>query len=216
VKRKNAYTIIYAILLGLACAAIPTGWKIYTQPRYDANKKLDEYRNVLEVLGRYDAPTKALSSQELVTFFESNVEKQVVNAGTGDALTLYYMKTGTDAVAINFIGAGLWGKIYGYIALDPIELRTIKAFTVYRHEETPGLGGEIEKAWFKDLFKGKTFITADGAVFKVARPGAGTTKENEIDGISGATLTGNKLNYIFKVLKDRVVKINKEDLHVGK
>ena len=212
-KRKNAYTIFYAILLGLACAAIPTGWKICTQSFYDANKKLDEYKNVLEVLGtKYD---KAMPSQELVTYFESSVEKKMVNEGSPDMLTLYFMKTNPDAVAINFIGAGLWGKIYGYIALDPVEFRTIKAFTVYRHEETPGLGGEIEKTWFKDLFKGKTFITPEGEVFRVARPGAGTTKPNEIDGISGATLTGNKLNTIFKTLKDKIVKINKEELHVG-
>jgi Na+-transporting NADH:ubiquinone oxidoreductase subunit C len=212
VKRKNAYTIFYAIVLGLACAAIPTGWSIVTKPAYEANKKLDEYKNVMEVLGtRYDA---TLPAAEVVTFFEANVVKKTLNEGTPDQLTLYYMKSGADAVAINFVGPGLWGKIHGYIALQP-DLRTIKAFTVYRHEETPGLGGEIEKPWFKELFKGKTFITPDGLPFKIARPGAGTTKPNEIDGISGSTLTGNKLNQTFKTLKDKILKLNKEELNVG-
>ena len=211
-KRKNAYTIFYAILLGLACAAIPTGWSIVTKPLYDANKKLDEDKNVLEVLGTsYD---KSMPAKELVAYFDANVEKKTINEGKPEQLTLYYMKAKAEAVAVNFIGAGLWGKVYGYIALEP-DLRTIKAFTIYRHEETPGLGGEIEKPWFKDLFKGKTFITADGTPFIIRRPGAGTTAANEIDGISGATLTGNKLNTIFKTLKDKIVKINKEELNVG-
>ncbi|MEI6873517.1 MAG: FMN-binding protein [Spirochaetota bacterium] len=211
-KRKNAYTIFYAILLGLACAAIPTGWSIVTKPLYDANKKLDEDKNVLEVLGTsYD---KSMPAKDLVAYFDANVEKTTINEGKPEQLTLYYMKAKAEAVAVNFIGAGLWGKVYGYIALEP-DLRTIKAFTIYRHEETPGLGGEIEKPWFKDLFKGKTFITADGAPFTIRRPGAGTKAANEIDGISGATLTGNKLNTIFKTLKDKIVKINKEELNVG-
>jgi len=212
VKRKNAYTIFYAILLGLACAAIPTGWSIVTRPFYDANKKLDEDKNVLEVLGvSYDAK---LPAKDVVGFFDQNIEKQIIGEGS-DQLTVYYAKAKAQAIAVNFQGRGLWGPIRGYLSLEP-DLKTINGFTVYYHEETPGLGGEIEKPWFKDQFKGKQIADADGKPgFYVRRAGSSISAPNEIDGISGATLTGNKLTVILNDLIAKIEKIHKEDLHVG-
>ena len=211
-KHKNAYTIFYAVLLGLACAAIPMGYSIFTKPFYDANKKLDEDKNVLKVLGiDYDAK---LPAQDLVALFDTTVEKKTIGEGASQLL-LFYAKSDAKAVAFNFIGSGIWGKIYGYLALES-DLRTIKAFTVYRHEETPGLGGEIEKDWFKKEFVGKKIVDAnDQPGFKILRFGMGASAPNEIDGISGATLTGNKLMVILDGLSKKIVKINKEELHVG-
>ena len=211
-KRKNAYTIFYAILLGLACAAIPTGWSIVTKPMYDANKKLDEDKNVLEVLGvSYD--TK-LPAKDVVAFFDQNIEKQIIGQGA-DQLIVYYAKSNAQAIAVNFQGRGLWGPIRGYLSLAP-DLKTINGFTIYYHEETPGLGGEIEKPWFKDQFKGKKIEDANGKPgFYVRRAGATITAPDEIDGISGATLTGNKLTVILNDLIAKIEKINKGDLHVG-
>lgn len=210
-KRKNAYTILYAVLLGLACAAIPMGYSIFTKPFYDANKRLDEDKNVLKVLGiAYDSK---LSAKEIVALFDTTVEKKTIGEGENQIL-LYHAKSNIQAVAFNFIGSGIWGKIYGYLALEP-DLRTVKAFTVYRHEETPGLGGEIEKEWFQKEFVGKMIEDANGQPgFKILRFGKTATAQNEIDGISGATLTGNKLTVILDNLSKRIVK-NKEAINVG-
>jgi Na+-transporting NADH:ubiquinone oxidoreductase subunit C len=95
---------------------------------------------------------------------------------------------------------GLWGKIYGYLALES-DGSTVSGFSVYQHSETPGLGGEIEKAWFQNNFKGKRIVDQGGSFVSIgiAKPAATAgmspkEKINYVDGISGATLTGRFLS----------------------
>jgi len=207
VKHKNLYTMFYAAILGLVCALIPTAVGTYTRPLREANAKVDEIKNTLRVLGiPFSASTP---SKELVTFFQDRVVQQK----SGD-LTLYYAKPeagqAADPVAIRFEGRGVWGPIRGYLALGS-DMRTIKAITFYYHEETPGLGGEISTAAFMGKFPGKKIVGSDGAPgFHIKRLGA--SEQNEIDGISGATLTGGKVETILTLLADRIVK---ENIHVG-
>jgi Na+-transporting NADH:ubiquinone oxidoreductase subunit C len=92
-------------------------------------------------------------------------------------------------------GPGLWSVVYGYLALDH-DLATIVGVTFYKHGETPGLGGECSEDWFQDGFKTKK-VWADGDLldFEVVK---GTVEgqypdgnDHAVDGISGATMTGN-------------------------
>ena len=204
-KHKNLYTMFYAALLGLVCALIPTAVGTYTKSLREANAKVDEIRNVLKVLGMsYDA---SLPSKDLVAFFQDSV----VKAERG-GLPLYYAKPAPgalpDPVAIPFEGRGVWGPIRGYLALAP-DMRTIRAITFYYDEETPGLGGEIATPGFTGKFPGKRIVGADGVPgFVIRRSGVGVSAQNEIDGISGATLTGGKVEAILSGLAARIVKEN--------
>jgi Na+-transporting NADH:ubiquinone oxidoreductase subunit C len=100
---------------------------------------------------------------------------------------------------------GLWGRILGYLALKN-DGSTIVGFTVYKHSETPGLGGEIEKRWFQKNFEGKKIVSRTGNFLSISIVKGGlmnTVPENRrinyVDGISGATLTGK---YLSSGLKD--------------
>ena len=100
-------------------------------------------------------------------------------------------------------GKGLWSTIYGYLALQT-DLSTISGITFYKHGETPGLGGEIEKEWFTNNFKGKKIRDDNGVLTSVkvvkGKVIAGNPKEiHEVDGISGATLTGRGVANFLKV-----------------
>jgi Na+-transporting NADH:ubiquinone oxidoreductase subunit C len=90
---------------------------------------------------------------------------------------------------------GLWGKIFGYLALKS-DGSTVQGFTVYSHQETPGLGGEIESKWFRDNFVGKKIVDQANEFVSI-RVAKGKAPEkdsaNYVDGISGATLTGRFL-----------------------
>ena len=73
-------------------------------------------------------------------------------------------------------------------------------FTVYKHSETPGLGGEIEKRWFQKNWIGKRIVDQAGEFVSVgiAKGKVEVTvpeqqRPHYVDGISGATLTGNYL-----------------------
>lgn len=95
---------------------------------------------------------------------------------------------GSTLYVIPMRGKGLWGPIWGYVALKE-DLNTIYG-AVYDHKgETPGLGAEIKEDWFGGAFVGKSIFT-DGAFtsVEVAKAGAATS-ENSVDAISGGTIT---------------------------
>ena len=88
-------------------------------------------------------------------------------------------------------GYGLWGTLYGYIALAP-DARTILGITFYKHKETPGLGGEVDNPLWKAKWHGRlAFDEMGNPVIGVKKGPAGPPDEDpyNVDGLSGATLT---------------------------
>jgi Na+-transporting NADH:ubiquinone oxidoreductase subunit C len=110
----------------------------------------------------------------------------------------------TKSYIYPIIGKGLWSTLYGYMAVKPAG-HEIVGVAFYKHGETPGLGAEIEKTWFTSNFKGKELYEGDDVVGvevvkgKVADK-VGVQKEHAVDGISGATLTGNGVTKLMKVV----------------
>jgi Na+-transporting NADH:ubiquinone oxidoreductase subunit C len=97
---------------------------------------------------------------------------------------------------IPVFGYGLWSNCYGVLALDS-EGKTVKNLVYYKHGETPGLGGEIEKKYFSDRFIGQKVHNAKGEIALTTTKG--DTNENSVQAISGATFTMDGVN---KMLKD--------------
>ncbi|MEZ4333290.1 MAG: Na(+)-translocating NADH-quinone reductase subunit C [Myxococcota bacterium] len=95
------------------------------------------------------------------------------------------------ALIIPIEGYGLWGTLYGYLALAP-DARTIVGITFYSHKETPGLGGEVDNPRWKALWPGRLAYNDRGVPTIAVRKGpAGPPAEDpyNVDGLSGATLT---------------------------
>ena len=90
-------------------------------------------------------------------------------------------------------GKGLWSTMYGLIALDS-DLNTVQSFAFFSHGETPGLGGEIDNPRWKTLWIGKKAFDAEGRpnleVIKGHVDAQAPDAEHQVDGLSGATLTG--------------------------
>jgi Na+-transporting NADH:ubiquinone oxidoreductase subunit C len=89
-------------------------------------------------------------------------------------------------------GYGLWGTLYGFLALDA-DLNTIRGITFYDHKETPGLGDEIDNPRWKALWDGRrAFDEKLSPRITVIKGPAGPPTEDpyRVDGLSGATLTG--------------------------
>ena len=95
-----------------------------------------------------------------------------------------------DTIILPIQGYGLWGIMYGFLALD-IDTKTVKAINFYKHGETPGLGGEIQNPRWTATWENKQLPvdivkgTAGDDVLKV-------------DGLSGATLTSVGVDNTFK------------------
>ncbi|MGP4712892.1 MULTISPECIES: Na(+)-translocating NADH-quinone reductase subunit C [unclassified Psychrobacter] len=93
-----------------------------------------------------------------------------------------------EMVVLPIQGYGLWGTIYGFLTLES-DMNTIKGISFYEHKETPGLGARIEEPEWRAKWQGIHSYDEGGAVATGVTK-AGNPKENWVDGISGATLTG--------------------------
>jgi Na+-transporting NADH:ubiquinone oxidoreductase subunit C len=99
-----------------------------------------------------------------------------------------------DTIILPVKGMGLWSTMYGFLALGA-DTNTIKGFAYYSQGETPGLGGEVDNPKWKAQWIGKKVYDTDWAVqFKVNKgtvTDATAGKEYKVDGLSGATITGD-------------------------
>jgi len=98
-------------------------------------------------------------------------------------------------------GAGLWDAIWGYLALET-DMNTIGGITLAHAAETPGLGARITEAKVQERYVGKKIFDESGALIAVMMQ-KGEGKEygddaHKVDGMSGATITGNGVNNMLK------------------
>ena len=104
------------------------------------------------------------------------------------------------AVAVRFAGPGLWGPIKGFLALEP-DYKTIRGLTFYEQEETPGLGGDIVTEGFRSRFEGRQIVNAkDQWGIDIIAGGAEQAEVNEVAGISGATMTCDKVQEMINII----------------
>ena len=95
-----------------------------------------------------------------------------------------------ETIILPVQGYGLWGILYGFLALDT-DTKTVKAINFYKHNETPGLGGEIQNPKWTAQWKEKQ-LPVD-----IVKGTAGSDV-HKVDGLSGATLTSVGVDNTFK------------------
>ncbi|MBL7115698.1 MAG: NADH:ubiquinone reductase (Na(+)-transporting) subunit C [Kiritimatiellae bacterium] len=217
--RDQAKIIGFATAVCLVCSILLALVSTALGPRQARNKANDVKSKVLQVFGVQvtDASGKpCVSPEELDTLFKQRItglvldstgkhlpEKAVADlnpreisepdktSGLKPFYPLYIYEdpeTQTRQYAIHVSGKGLWSTVKGFMALKA-DQSTIAGIVFYEHQETPGLGGEIEKPFFLNRFKGKQ-LHADGTLqaFRITKPGA-QTDMHSVDGITAATMT---------------------------
>ena len=212
-------SILFAIILCFACSAILTTASTGLQRFQKINMRIDRHRNVLMSVGlvkpehRYAADDIESMYTEFIKTLWVDPDGQLIKApreGENNLpLYIYEKDNQIEAYIVPISSRGLWGRIQGYLAIEN-DGSTISGFTVYKHSETPGLGGEIEKAWFQKNWVGKKIVDRDGEFVSVSIA-KGMVEDvippqkqsNYVDGISGATLTGRYLTAgLREVLED--------------
>jgi Na+-transporting NADH:ubiquinone oxidoreductase subunit C len=123
-----------------------------------------------------------------------------LKAGKGTDEPLFPMfvcqKDGDTFYVIPLRGSGLWGPVWGNLAVGD-DFRTVYGANFDHQGETPGLGAEISTPIFQDQFPGKTIFDEDYnfTSIRVVKGGASVLPQNEqvhaVDGISGGTITSN-------------------------
>jgi len=205
---------VFALALCLVCGILLSVAAKGLKSRQSENVQTDRRKNILKSVRLINDET-VYTPAEINALYEKNIKRlhvtdsgMIITDGMGKGfqghtilpIYIYVKSDGTIASYIIPIDTqGLWGKIHGYLSLRD-DGSTIEGFTVYKHSETPGLGGEIEKNWFEKNFVGKKIVNRKGSFVSIAIA-KGKVQDsvpqarriNYVDGISGATLTGKYL-----------------------
>lgn len=186
-------TFLMAIILCVVCSLLVSGASVLLRPLQEENQKLDVRRNILVAAGILKDREAERSE---VNFLFEKIETRTVELNTGDKYDLYLLKDGDliSRIVLPIFGKGVWSTMYGFISLGG-DLKTITGLVFYQHGETPGLGGEIDSSRWQAKWDGKlAFDQLFIPVIKVLKGKANPNNKNfkhQVDGISGATLTGN-------------------------
>jgi len=199
--KDSIYTICYAVVVGTLCAALLTGAAEFTALYRAANQRADAMRNILAVLEVPIGPR--MSAEELSQLYESRVRLETVGPLNVYRLLADASEAEAELVAVDVVGPGLWGPIRGFVSLES-DWNTIRGVTFHDHQETPGLGAEISGEAFRSQFQGKQLLAQDGT------PGlrvvsAGAQGPLEIDGISGATITCDRVGDLLRGLAEQII-----------
>ena len=178
---SNVYTIIYASVVVVVVAVLLAVISQVLSPRQEANKRLDVQKQILTALNvNYDKADPAALYDEYVK--EDEWDGKPVFYATID---------NNNYTVLPLKGQGLWGGIWGYIALED-DLNTVYGINFGHESETPGLGAEIVTEKFRSQFFGKHIKDAQGNLRSIAVLKEGKTAEEgqeQVDAWAGATIT---------------------------
>ena len=152
---SNGYIFLYSTILVVVVAVLLTAAALWLQPYQQRNKENEKRMMILSAAGAAD--------DDMISFVDGNLPVYYVN----DRIPVLPMR-----------GSGLWGPIWGYLAIAP-DGKTVQGASFGHKSETPGLGGEITSEKFQSQFSGKPFMN-NGQMIPI-----------EVDAITGATKTSN-------------------------
>jgi Na+-transporting NADH:ubiquinone oxidoreductase subunit C len=128
---------------------------------------------------------------------EVPAEIDVARIGRRAKLARVYLvhgDAGIDKIILPVSGYGLWSTMYGFLALEA-DGNTIADITFYEHGETPGLGDFVGKPAWRALWREKRLFDESGELqIQIAKGHVSSDDpmaDYRVDGVSGATLTGN-------------------------
>lgn len=217
---SNRYTFIYSICISILTAIVLVVTSVSLKPQQDFNIALDTKSNILKsVLIEKSDP------KEIEEIYKKQVMELVVNS-KGEVLNEFKAKdiilkeelakplekrnlplyvfsdvNGKKNYVIPLLGIGLWGPIWGFIAIES-DFNTVKGSFFDHKSETPGLGAEISEKAFQKQFIGKKIKDSSNSFIsvRVVKKSAKVdfTTENRVDGISGGTITSDGTDLMLK------------------
>ena len=209
--RSVSYTVGFAAAICVVCSLLVSSSATLLKERQKANEALDRQKKIYAVSNDiYNL--KEVVVEDVTAFFETRVEKKTVTieselgADKRDwEVFEVYDKDGLeggrlDCLVIPVEGMGLWGTLYGYLAMES-DGKTIRGLTFYKDKETPGLGHEVNNPRWKKKWRGRlAYNDAGEPVIRVIKGPAGSVADapHEVDGLSGATITSNGVTNLLR------------------
>ena len=213
-RDSNKHTYIFAILMVVSVAFVLSFTSESLKDLQNSNVKKEKMQNILSSVGinvsRDESEDLYMDyiSEELslkldgtidsdIEAFDINLALEVKKDSDIQRFPLYIANVENEKFyVIPLRGAGLWAEIWGYIALRE-DINTIKGVSFDHKSETAGLGAEITEDWFIDSFTDEKINDSQGNFVGVYLtksnndPRNEDKMDNEVDAISGATITGD-------------------------
>ena len=209
--QSNTYTFIFASVMVLVVALALAFTATQLKPYYQENIKKEKQQNILASIGidcsrdeavklyeKYIKKTYVINSKgEIISDDVSKVNLEIENKKNIADRNLPVFECEKDGKTFFIIpvrGKGLWGPLWGYIALQD-DYQTIEGVTFDHKAETPGLGAEISTREFQKQFAGKKIFNETGEFIsvEVVKGGADPSSLYQVDAISGGTITSKAL-----------------------
>ena len=206
------FAIALVVVVGAGLASISIGLKPFQEKNGQIKKKMDILAaiNVQEINGSDTLAISRKNAEKLYAqyiiedecividnngnerdkkAFDVNIKKQFrdKNLSWCDRdYPLYVAEVdGSKKYIIPMVGSGLWGPIWGFIAVDE-DKETIYGATFDHKTETPGLGAEIKQEFYYTQYVGEKI----SGQIKSVKDGSGKEIGNgKVDGITGGTIT---------------------------
>ena len=185
---SNSYTIIYASVMVVIVAFLLAFVNSSLRDLQGKNVELDTKKQILSSLGITEVKDADAEFSKVVKSDMIVAEDGSLKEYDGKFVTAYEKEFKENGRAHVFVceidgktkyvvpvyGAGLWGAIWGYVALDE-DKNTIFGTYFSHASETPGL-----------------------VALSVVKNGKVANPEFEVDGISGGTITSNGVDAMLK------------------
>lgn len=209
-KNSNTYQIVYSAIMVILVGVVLAVVYMWLKPMQDENIANDKRKqilsalhinggdNVKETYEKYIVLDMLVDADGNVADTTANVafDVNMANNAKADAkdrkLPVFKCKVddGTTKYVIPVYGAGLWGPIWGFVAVSE-DGSTVYGANFSHQGETPGLGARIAEQPFQDAFKDKQLFK-EGAFKNVEVVKKGQKPSNDgdyVDALTGATIT---------------------------
>jgi len=212
---SNGYTIIFSVIMVVVVGSLLAFFANFTKDLRVKNDQVKAQIDILSAIGveadrsnatemftQYIKQQKVIegtevSDDEKAYLIDVKKEMDAAKKGKTQRLPLFVAeKDGKTLYIMPVRGNGLWDAIWGYIALND-DLKSINGVYFDHKGETPGLGANITESFFTEDFKGEHLYDASGNFkgIEISKSNGDPNNEdktdNQVDAISGATITGN-------------------------
>ncbi len=205
-KNGNAYIIMYSTIMVVLVASVLAFVSMSLKDLQNANILNEKKDAILTDLSASDATYDDYitayvvdSNGQTIDGVDSNYIIENLGKLEAGQLPIFQAKDGRVVIPVS--GTGLWGAIWGYVALES-DMNTISGVVIDHASETPGLGAEIATAKHqaqyvgKKLFEGDEFVSV--SLIKGGAATSGSAASHEVDAITGGTKTSVGVTDMFK------------------
>lgn len=193
---SNAYIILYSTVMVVIVATLLALAAMGLKDRQYMNELNEKKQAILTSLSAAGEDYDSFIDAYVIDKDGRRIEGEDVFAllndlpGTYAAGKFPVFEAKDGRMVIPVTGMGLWGPIWGYVALEK-DMNTIAGIIMSHKGETPGLGAEIATPKYQAKFVGKKIFKGYDFVSVKLRKGGAQDLEHEVDAISGGTKTSD-------------------------